>query len=244
LDLPFAPMRIQSGRALHKTIDVCRTVGTRPQSPLILLGTRQTYRQYTSLTSALTCPESTPFRRKWHVQEPIPQPSKLKHLAFSAWIRHAHTRSKRRRVGSALRNKSTASKGPSKQPLPNGSAPKAELSPHPRSDKISAKKAVPAGGSPILDRLPHLPNIHRPTRDELLAAATSAWSRFMIHFKWFSIKSTRKFNVDDISAFFSWILLGHIVWFIIGTTTFFSLIILTVNTVFAQGMSGIPQPER
>ncbi|KAL1640365.1 Mitochondrial distribution and morphology protein 31, mitochondrial precursor [Diplodia intermedia] len=40
--------------------------------------------------------------------------------------------------------------------------------------------------------------------------------------------------MDDISAFFSWILLGHLAWIIIGTTTFFSMCIFLVNTVFAQ----------
>ncbi|KAK0659380.1 Mitochondrial distribution and morphology protein 31 [Lasiodiplodia hormozganensis] len=40
--------------------------------------------------------------------------------------------------------------------------------------------------------------------------------------------------MDDISAFFSWILLGHLAWIIVGTTTFFSMCIFLVNTVFAQ----------
>ena len=44
----------------------------------------------------------------------------------------------------------------------------------------------------------------------------------------------RPFNADDISAFFSWFLLGHVLWIILGTTTFFSLAIFTANTVFAQ----------
>ena len=44
----------------------------------------------------------------------------------------------------------------------------------------------------------------------------------------------RPFNADDISAFFSWFLLGHVLWIVLGTTTFFSLAIFAVNTVFAQ----------
>ncbi|KAG9947406.1 mitochondrion biogenesis protein, partial [Aureobasidium melanogenum] len=83
----------------------------------------------------------------------------------------------------------------------------------------------------LMDRLPHL---HRPTKDELLAAATSFWQRLGIRFKWFSIRSARPFNTDDISAFVSWILFGHILWIILGTTTFVSLAILFMNTVFAQ----------
>ncbi|OAX84274.1 hypothetical protein ACJ72_01363 [Emergomyces africanus] len=85
------------------------------------------------------------------------------------------------------------------------------------------------GTSHFTDRLPH-----RPTKEELLAAATGFWSRLKVRFKWFSIRSIRPFNVDDIGAFFSWILLGHVLWVILGTTTFFSLLILAINTVFAQ----------
>lgn len=44
----------------------------------------------------------------------------------------------------------------------------------------------------------------------------------------------RPFNADEIGAFFSWFLLGHVLWIILGTTTFFSLAIFAVNTVFAQ----------
>lgn len=80
------------------------------------------------------------------------------------------------------------------------------------------------------------PHLHRPTREELLAAATGFWSRLKVRFKWFSIRSVRPFNMDEIGAFFSWVLLGHVLWVILGTTTFFSLLILAINTVFAQGM--------
>lgn len=89
----------------------------------------------------------------------------------------------------------------------------------------------------IIDRLPY---IHRPTKEELLAAANGFWSRLKIRFKWFSIRSVRPFNVDEIGAFLSWFLLGHVLWIVLGTTTFFSLAILAVNTVFAQGMKSCP----
>lgn len=82
-----------------------------------------------------------------------------------------------------------------------------------------------------MDRLTHY---HRPTKQELLAAATGFWHRMGIHFKWFSIRSARPFNTDDIFAFVSWIFWGHVLWVIVGTTTFVSLAILAVNTVFAQ----------
>ena len=80
----------------------------------------------------------------------------------------------------------------------------------------------------------HLPHFHRPTKEELLGAATGFWSRLRIRFKWSTIRSVRPFNVDEITGFMTWILMGHILWLVIGTTTFVSLAILAINTVFAQ----------
>ncbi|KAK3677646.1 Mitochondrial distribution and morphology protein 31, mitochondrial precursor [Recurvomyces mirabilis] len=100
--------------------------------------------------------------------------------------------------------------------------------------KASEQYATRGGGSKqhnLLDRLPHL---HRPTKEELLAAATGFWHRLQIRFKWFSIRSARPFNSDEIFAFVSWIFWGHVIWIIIGTTTFVSLGIWAINTVFAQ----------
>jgi distribution and morphology protein 31 len=87
---------------------------------------------------------------------------------------------------------------------------------------------------PHLPHMPHMPHIHRPTKEELLAAATGFWQRLGVRFKWFSIRSARPFRVDEIFAFLSWIFWGHVLWIVIGTTTFFSLLIFTLNTVFAQ----------
>lgn len=95
--------------------------------------------------------------------------------------------------------------------------------------------AASAVNKHVMDRLPSMPHIHRPNKEELLAAATGFWSRLKVRFKWFSIRSVRPFNMDEIGAFFSWFVLGHVIWIIVGTTTFFSLAIFAVNTVFAQG---------
>ena len=86
----------------------------------------------------------------------------------------------------------------------------------------------------LMDRLPDISHVHRPSLEELLAAATGFWSRLKVRFKWFSIRSVRPFNADEIGAFFSWFLLGHVLWIILGTTTFFSLAIFAGNTVLAQ----------
>ena len=74
----------------------------------------------------------------------------------------------------------------------------------------------------------------RPTKEQLLSTATSFFHRLHIRFKWPLIRSLRPFNMDDISAFVSVYFLSHAFLLIAGTTTFFILIIATVNTVGAQ----------
>lgn len=50
---------------------------------------------------------------------------------------------------------------------------------------------------------------HRPTKEELLAAASGVWERMRIRLKWFFIRGWRRFNTDDLSAFASWFVLGN-----------------------------------
>ncbi|KAI5296628.1 Mitochondrial distribution and morphology protein 31, mitochondrial precursor [Ascosphaera acerosa] len=64
--------------------------------------------------------------------------------------------------------------------------------------------------------------------------SVSFFSRLRVRFKWFSIRSVRPYTFDEVAALFSWVLIGHALWFIFATTTFFSLIIFAINTVFAQ----------
>lgn len=116
-------------------------------------------------------------------------------------------------------HKNPVSSSRPKQPHRTSTKDSLESSSHTSSDKT------------LLDRLPHL---HRPTKEELLAAANGFWHRLSIRFKWGTIRSVRPFTLDEIGAFISWIFLGHIVWIVIGTTTFVSLAIWAVNTVFAQ----------
>lgn len=84
-------------------------------------------------------------------------------------------------------------------------------------------------------------NLHRPTKEEFLAAATGFWQRLKVRFKWFSIRSMRPWNIDEWGAFISWFLFGHLVWILVGTTTFMSLVILSINTVVAQGKHHPPE---
>jgi mitochondrial distribution and morphology protein 31 len=73
-----------------------------------------------------------------------------------------------------------------------------------------------------------------PTKEQLLASATSFFDRLHIRFKWPLIKSYRPFNMDDFSAFASVYLLSHAFLLFAATTTFFLLVIATINTVGAQ----------
>jgi hypothetical protein len=123
--------------------------------------------------------------------------------------------------------------GASKDPAKHAAA-----SDHGKSDPSGADgESIATSVSKYL-HIPHLPKMpHRPTKEELLAAATGFWSRLRVRFKWMSIRSMRPWNADEWGAFVSWFMLGHIVWILVGTTTFFSLLIISVNTVVAQGMS-------
>lgn len=113
------------------------------------------------------------------------------------------------------------------------------LQPDSQIGGILAKDHKPTDTRPLYERIPEAAHnvahrFHRPTKEELLAAASGFWARLRVRFKWATIRSARPFNADEIGAFFSWIVLGHVIWIILGTTTFVSLLIFAVNTVFAQ----------
>ena len=62
-----------------------------------------------------------------------------------------------------------------------------------------------------------LSHLHRPTKDDFLKVANGFWQRLRIRFKWFTIRSFRKFNADDISAFVTWFLMSQTLWILVGT---------------------------
>ena len=147
-----------------------------------------------------------------------------------------HGRTNTRFFSSGLKRRETGHKSnkPSSGPGENDRSTIKPAGSKPRATSVPPRTLKGATNKHLRDRLPDISHIHRPSREELLAAATGFWSRLKVRFKWFSIRSVRPFNVDDISAFFSWFLVGHVLWIILGTTTFFSLAIFATNTVFAQ----------
>ncbi|KAF9067749.1 mitochondrial distribution and morphology protein-domain-containing protein [Rhodocollybia butyracea] len=79
-----------------------------------------------------------------------------------------------------------------------------------------------------------LPHLHRPTQDDFLRVADGFWQRLRIRFKWFTIKSFRKFNADDISGIVTWILMSQTIWILVGTTTFLSVVFAIANSLRLQ----------
>ncbi|KAF1845664.1 uncharacterized protein K460DRAFT_416881 [Cucurbitaria berberidis CBS 394.84] len=173
---------------------------------------------------------------------------------LSAWSRHASNspyRRSRRNGSGGQRNKSSVTDSSSKNKRTAApQAPQATLSPQPQlhpkpssptpTPKPKPKpEDSPASSKHLLDRLPHsLPHLYRPSKAELLGAASGFWSRIKIHFKWLTIRSARPFNADEIYAMFSWILAAHVLWIVLGTTTFCMLTIFLINTAFSQETLG------
>ncbi|KAI1078286.1 mitochondrial distribution and morphology proteins-domain-containing protein [Whalleya microplaca] len=158
-------------------------------------------------------------------------------LAKQAWSRSIHTGRRRmsrvhRRTKSSKSSTNNESSASAKT-NPNANSSQSTSTPKPKENVVDLEQS-PASVSKYF-HLPAIPNLpHRPTKEEFLAAANGFWQRLKVRFKWFSIRSMRPWNIDEWGAFVSWFLFGHLVWVLVGTTTFFSLIILSINTVFAQ----------
>lgn len=163
------------------------------------------------------------------------QKSNIGRLARQTWQRSIHTGRPGRPRAPGRRNQSTKAG----EDTPKGTAAQPEET-HQRNTPPETREVPQSADAESIansvSKYLHLrKKPHRPTKEELLAAASGFWSRLKVRFKWFSIRSMRPWNADEWGAFVSWFMLGHLVWILVGTTTFFSLVILTVNTVFAQG---------
>ncbi|KAG8691741.1 Mitochondrial distribution and morphology protein 31, mitochondrial precursor [Ceratobasidium sp. 423] len=157
----------------------------------------------------------------------------------------------------ALRYASSSAQNDRSNPTSSGNTSPASASPGPipeqgdqaSNHERSAEKEPPEDAKePPAPTNPHLqnysalfrqlalslPHVKQPTQQDFLRAATSMWQRIRIRFKWFAIKSFRRFNADDISAFLSWFLVGQTLWILVGTTTFFSVVFAVLNSLSMQ----------
>ncbi|CCH58051.1 hypothetical protein TBLA_0A02520 [Henningerozyma blattae CBS 6284] len=81
-------------------------------------------------------------------------------------------------------------------------------------------------------------NQQRMDRQLFLKEADTFYKKFKLNTKWFLIKENRPFSHDEISAMFSWLIISQLIWIILGTTTFVSIILFFLNTVFAKEFVG------
>ncbi|KAL7413000.1 mitochondrial distribution and morphology protein family 31/32 [Mrakia frigida] len=56
-----------------------------------------------------------------------------------------------------------------------------------------------------------------------------------IRWRWWTTRGFRKFGPDEWSAVVSWVLVGHLGWLVLGTTTFFCMVLYTANSLSLQG---------
>ncbi|KAI1631765.1 mitochondrial distribution and morphology proteins-domain-containing protein [Biscogniauxia mediterranea] len=183
----------------------------------------------------------------------LPRTPSITKLAAQAWVRcnhtgrgrvlrvHRRTKTSKSHAQNAIRDPAGAARqrNPAPPQAPPQASPQNSPQASPQASRANGPETKPLDQEPSsvtkyfhMPALPHLP--HRPTKEEFLAAANGFWERLKVRFKWISIRSMRPWNIDEWGAFVSWFLFGHLVWILVGTTTFFSLIILSINTVFAQ----------
>ncbi|KAK3318026.1 mitochondrial distribution and morphology proteins-domain-containing protein [Apodospora peruviana] len=237
----LSPSFDQTSRSIHTS----RWFPPTPQSRTLPSNVRRSYASdglpligllsRSSLTGALI--PTSPLAGDAAIFGNVTQKAKISHLARHAWSCGLRTGSRNHRGclsdKRAMSSKTGGDGGkPSVPPHQQSSGTQQKITDKPPADPhLSESESLADSMSKYL-HLPKMP--HRPTKEELLAAASGFWERLKVRFKWFSIRSMRPWNADEWGAFVSWFLFGHLVWILVGTTTFFSLIILFINTVFAQ----------
>lgn len=69
------------------------------------------------------------------------------------------------------------------------------------------------------------------TKEQLLRNAKSRFSRAWIHIKWPLTRNNRPLLMDDFSAFASWLVMGNVLWVVLGTTTFALASVYSIDAV-------------
>jgi len=78
--------------------------------------------------------------------------------------------------------------------------------------------------------------LDRVGRAQLLSAAPNFMARLKIRLKLLLMRQVRPWRMDDFIAMFSWAFLANVAFILLGTTTFFSLVLATANSLQFQGM--------
>lgn len=70
----------------------------------------------------------------------------------------------------------------------------------------------------------------KTTKSQLLAEASSSLHRMWLHIKWPLTRNNRPLSIDDFSAFASWLVMGNVLWVVLGTTTFGLVTMYSIHT--------------
>ncbi len=101
-----------------------------------------------------------------------------------------------------------------RQPNANNEPRRKDGEPPPPKESLLAPENYPR----FFRRLARsLPNLQRPTRDDFLRAADGFWQRLRVRIRWLTIRSFRRYNADELSAFVTWFLMSQTLWLFVGT---------------------------
>ncbi|KAI9469039.1 MAG: hypothetical protein EXX96DRAFT_590231 [Benjaminiella poitrasii] len=78
------------------------------------------------------------------------------------------------------------------------------------------------------------PLFNHSSKEELLAQARGFFDRLKIRIKYPLMRQIRPWTLNDVTAMFSWLFLGHTVWLMVGTTSFVSLLLWLANSLQFQ----------
>ncbi|KAF8937422.1 Mitochondrial distribution and morphology protein 31, mitochondrial precursor [Dissophora ornata] len=98
---------------------------------------------------------------------------------------------------------------------------------YPRSSSITQNALV--------KYTPPVGPLDRVGRAKLLSAAPNFLARLKIRLKLLLMRQIRPWRTDDFIAMFSWAFLANVAFVLLGTTTFFSLVLATANSLQFQG---------
>ena len=73
------------------------------------------------------------------------------------------------------------------------------------------------------------------SKEELLKQARGFFERLKIRIKYPLMRQIRPWTLNDATALFSWLFLGHTVWLLAGTTSFVSIVLWISNSLQFQG---------
>ncbi|KAG0269897.1 Mitochondrial distribution and morphology protein 31, mitochondrial precursor [Linnemannia exigua] len=92
-----------------------------------------------------------------------------------------------------------------------------------------------SSSSALVKYTPPTGPLDRVGRAKLLSAAPTFLARLKIRFKLLLMRQIRPWRVDDFIAMFSWAFLANVAFVLLGTTTFFSLVLAAANSLQFQG---------